>query len=84
MNLQLRALERPEGGPGVFLRHADIPLVGRAAVFIGHLEEDQVGELLQIIAVADAVVAEGGAEAPDFGDDGFGGHVGKFDLEMLR
>ncbi len=33
-----------------------------------------VGELLQIVAVADAVVAEGGAEAPDFGDDGIGGH----------
>jgi hypothetical protein len=35
-----------------------------------------VGELLQIVAVADAVVAEGGAKAPDFGD-GIGGHLGK-------
>lgn len=74
VDFQLRTLERHEGGPGVLLRDADIALVGRPAVFVGHLEEDQVGELLQVVAVADPVVAEGGAEAPDLGDDGVGGH----------
>ena len=82
MDFQLRALERLGRGPGVFLRHADVALVRRTAVFVGHLEENQVGELLQIVAVADAVVAEGGAEAPDFGDDGVGGHEEELDLEI--
>ena len=44
-----------------------VPIVGRLAVFVGHFEEDQIGELFQVVAVADAVIAEGMAEAPDFG-----------------
>ncbi len=38
------------------------------------LLEVEIRELFQIIAVADAVVAERRAEAPDFGDDGIGAH----------
>jgi hypothetical protein len=41
-----------------------------AAVLVRHLEEDQVGELFEIVAIAHAVVAQRVAEAPDFGDDG--------------
>ena len=36
---------------------------------VGHLEEQQVGQLLDVVAVVDAVVAEGVAEAPEFADD---------------
>ncbi len=39
------------------------------AAFVGHLEEEQVGELLDVVAVVDAVVAQGVAEAPEFVDD---------------
>jgi hypothetical protein len=46
----------------------------RAAVFIRHLEEDEIGELLQVIAVAHAVVTQRCAETPDFGNDGISAH----------
>ena len=42
------------------------------AVLIGHLEKEEIGELLQVIAIAYAIVAKGIAEGPDFGDDGGG------------
>ena len=61
-----------------FLGTPTSPLVGRLGILVRHLEEDEVGELLEVVAVAHAVVAEGVAEAPNFGDDGFGGHGGKF------
>ena len=37
--------------------------------FVGHLQEKQVGQLLDIVAVVDRVVAEGVAEAPKFCND---------------
>jgi hypothetical protein len=43
-----------------------------AAVFIRHLQEKQIGELLQVIAVTDAIVAQRVTEAPDFADDAVG------------
>lgn len=46
-----------------------------AGDFVDHLEEDEVGELLQVVAVAHAVVAERVVEGPDFGDDAVGGPV---------
>ncbi len=53
--------------------------MGRFAVLIGHFQEEQEGKLLEIVTVADAVVAQGIAEGPDLADDGggvvgFGGH----------
>ena len=36
---------------------------------VGHLEEQQVGDLLDVVAVVDAVVAQGVAEAPELLDD---------------
>ncbi len=39
------------------------------AFLVGHLEEEQIGDLLDVVAVIDAVVAEGVAEAPEFLDD---------------
>ena len=45
------------------------PFGQRDALLVGHLEEEQVGDLLDVVAVVDAVVAEGVAEAPEFLDD---------------
>ena len=53
----------------------DIADVGRPSVLVGHLEEDQIGKLLQVVAITHPVIAQGGAEAPDFGDDGGGVHA---------
>jgi hypothetical protein len=36
---------------------------------VGHLEEEQVGELLDVVAVGEAVVAEQVAVAPELLDD---------------
>src|SRR5262245_64825452 len=36
------------------------------AALVGHLQEEQVGDLLDVVAVVDAVVAQGVAEAPQF------------------
>ena len=40
------------------------------AVLIGHLEEEEIGELFQVVTVAYAIIAEGVAEGPDFRNDG--------------
>ena len=74
VDFQFRAFELLERRPVVLLRHADFAAVGRLRVFVRHLEEDEVGELLEVVAVAHAVVAQRVAEAPDFGDDAVGGH----------
>ena len=42
----------------------------RLAVLIGHLEEEEIGELLQVVTIAYTIIAEGITEGPDFGDDG--------------
>ena len=39
------------------------------AALIGHLQEQQVGQLLDVIAVVDAIVAECVAETPKFLND---------------
>ena len=83
MAFQLRAALGFQALPVVFGRNADIAVVGRLRVLIRHLEEDQVGELLQIVAIADAVIAQRVAEAPDFGNDGCGVHAASFPLAFI-
>jgi hypothetical protein len=73
------AVEFDEGGPGVFFRdYGRVVLTlraGRQGALMGHLEEEQEGELLDVIAVGEAIVAEDVAVAPEFGDKGGGvGH----------
>ena len=75
VDFEFCTLKRAQRGPRERERDADFAVVGRAGVVVGHLEEDEVGELFELVAVADAVVTERGAEAPDFGDDGIGGHM---------
>jgi len=59
-----------EVGPAVALR--DLVL---GAGFLGHLEEEDVGELGDVVVVGHAVVFEDVAEVPEFLDDvvGHGG-----------
>ena len=75
MGFKLRAAAGGETRPAIAFGDADIAAVGRPGVFVRHLEEDQVGQLLKVVAVADAVVAQRGTEAPDLGDDGGGVHL---------
>ena len=56
---QIRAALDAEGRPITALGQGDGPLVG-------HLEEQQVRELFDVVAVVDAVVAERVAESPEF------------------
>src|SRR5690606_18589532 len=58
-----------EALPVVLRRNAHVTVVRRFGILIGHLQEDQVSELLQVIAIADTVVTQGGTETPYFGDD---------------
>ena len=71
--LQGRAGERVHVRPAAARRDAGFAVVGRAAVFVAHLQKDHVGELFQIILIGHAIVPQGIAHAPDFGDDGGGG-----------
>src|ERR1700681_2670040 len=36
---------------------------------VGHFQEEQLGELLYVVTIIDAVMAKGMAEAPEFLDD---------------
>lgn len=45
-------------------------MVGFLGAFVGELEEQQVGELFQVVAVTHAIVPQGVAEVPDFLDEG--------------
>ncbi len=74
MGFEVGSAAAGEAGPVVFVGDAKLFVVGWLAVLIGHFEEDEVGELFEVVAVADSVVAKGVAEAPDFGDDRVGGH----------
>jgi hypothetical protein len=46
----------------------------RLAVLMRHLEKQQVGQLFEVVAITDAIVAQRVTEGPDFRDDGRGGH----------
>ena len=72
LHLQLGAAFALQALPVAGSGNADIAAIGWLAIFVGHLQEDQVGQLLQIVAVADPIVAQGGTETPNLGDDGMG------------
>jgi len=65
---EFAARERGEARPAAVLGQE-----GGQAVLLAlgiELEEEQVGELFQIIAIANAVIAQSVAEVPDFLDEG--------------
>lgn len=53
----------------ILLRHWAGLVVVRAAALVGHFGEQQVGELLDIVAIRYAVVAKDVAVVPGFLDD---------------
>lgn len=57
MHFEIGAPPGLEAGPVVLRGDADLAAVRRLAVLVGHLEEDQIGELFEVVAVTDAVVA---------------------------
>ena len=63
-------------GPGKWFR--DRVVEAQLGHLVGELEEEQVGDLLDVVAVTDPRVLEHMGVVPDFGDDGGGvGHIGK-------
>jgi hypothetical protein len=44
-------------------------VVWRLGALVGHLEEEEVGQLLDVVAVGEAVVAQDVAVVPEFLDD---------------
>ena len=70
VGLQLGAVEGQQVGPAAALGDGRRPVVrqqgvGRAAALVHHLEEDEVGELLQVVAVGQPGVAQDVAVVPE-------------------
>ena len=66
---QLVAVPLDEIRPIVLLGHRTSLVVGRPGALVGHLEEQQISELLDVITVRHAVVAQDVAVVPEFLDD---------------
>src|ERR671926_1486893 len=69
VGLELVAVPPEQAGPVVAVGHRRGTAPGRQGLLVGHLEEEQVGELLNVVAVGEAVVAEQVAVAPELLDD---------------
>ena len=54
--LQLCTFQITHIRPAAALRDAGLALVGGLCVLVGHFQKDQVGELLQVVAVGYAIV----------------------------
>ena len=61
--------------PGVFGGNIALLIIGRLSPLVGHFEEEQIGELFDVVAVAHAVVAQDVAEVPEFADNCCWGHL---------
>ena len=67
---QLVAVFLHQAGPVIASEHRAGLAIGWPAALISHLQKQQIGELLDIVAVAHAVVAQDVAVIPEFLDDG--------------
>ena len=76
-------LRRREVGPAVALRDR-LLLAGELGALVGHLEEEQEGELLQVVLVGEPVVAQDVAVGPELLDDAVGGVGHGLDALALR
>jgi hypothetical protein len=63
VTLQVGTLQAAQTGPSVLRRDSAL-FAELALLLVGHLEKEQVGELLDVIAVGDAVVAQDVAIIP--------------------
>src|SRR5208337_4184749 len=69
--------------PVVAGRNRALLVVRRFRMLVGHLEEEEEGELLDVVAVAHSVIAEDVAEVPEFLYDCGWGHVQSL-LRLIR
>jgi len=74
--LQGIAVQPDQRGPVEPGRDGRGLVIGRLGPLVGHLEEQQVGELLDVVPVGEAVVAEDIAIVPEFGDHLLGVRAG--------
>ena len=74
VSFERQAVELDEAGPVVIVGDGGLLVVGRAGPLVVHLEKEKIGELLDVVAVRDSVIAEEVAIVPDFVDEiGSGG-----------
>jgi hypothetical protein len=69
LGFELGAIEADEAGPVAVTRYERLLVVGRFGPLVGHFEEEQEGELLDVVAVGEAVVAEQVAVVPELLDN---------------
>ena len=75
VGFQLGAVARQQTGPVVALRYRRRLVIGqqregRLAALVHHLEEDEVGQLLQVVAVGQTGPAQDVAVVPELLPDG--------------
>jgi hypothetical protein len=69
VRLQLVAVARQQARPIRPRRHGRLLVPRRAALLVGHLEEQQERELLDVVAVREPVVPQDAAVVPQLRDD---------------
>ncbi len=83
VDFQIAAIPVLERRPGVGFRDDGRLFVRRLGLLIGHFQEEQIGQLLDVIAVTDAVIAQYVAVVPETLDDGGGLSIHMFLLFFL-
>jgi hypothetical protein len=74
MSFERQAVQFDEAGPVVMLGDGGLAAVWRTGPLVVHFQEKKIGELLDIVAIGDPVIAEQVAVVPDFVDQiGSGG-----------
>ena len=74
LHLERVAFLGQEGGPIEAAGDDGCLRPRRLRALVGHLEEEKERQLLDVVAVGEAVVAKDVAVVPEFGDDLLGGH----------
>ncbi len=80
---KLVAVTLDEALPAVLVQDDAFLVVRLLRALVRHFEEEQIGELLDIIAVTHPVVAEDVTVVPEFLDDGGGGHSNRSKISGL-
>jgi hypothetical protein len=69
MGFEIVAVELHEGGPAEAFGNGGWFVEGGTALLIRHFKEEEIGELFDIVAVGEAIVAENVAVVPEFLDE---------------